>query len=147
MYVSLLLDCLAGTCVLGFNLSMGASLVTYSMLFHIHSTSWIYLVELLQSFKYYCLLVYQGYINIGVATKRLKRATPEEGQGPFGGSQSEDGERELMFEGAEMEAAEEVALILGQLYSLLWHSVVILDEEDSCSFCVGQHLSRLLLTL
>ncbi len=54
-----------------------------------------------------------------MATKRLKRATPEEGQGPFGGSQSEDGERELMFEGAEMEAAEEVALILGQLYSLL----------------------------
>jgi hypothetical protein len=92
-------------------------------------------------------LDYHGYINIGVATKRLKRATPEEGQGPFGGSQSEDGERELMFEGAEMEAAEEVALILGQLYSLLWHSVVILDEEDSCSFCVGQHLSRLVLTL
>jgi hypothetical protein len=82
-----------------------------------------------------------------VATKRLKRTTPEEGQGPFGGSQSEDGERELMFEGAEMEAAEEVALILGQLYSLLWHSVVILDEEDSFSFCVGQHLSRLVLTL
>jgi hypothetical protein len=82
-----------------------------------------------------------------VPTKRLKRATPEEGQGPFGGSQSEDGERELMFEGAEMEAAEEVALILGQLYSLLWHSVVIVDEEDSCSFCVGQHLSRLVLTL
>ncbi|CAK9230419.1 unnamed protein product [Sphagnum jensenii] len=54
-------------------------------------------------------LDYHGYINIGVATKRLKRATPEEGQGPFGGSQSEDGERELMFEGAEMEAAEEEA--------------------------------------
>lgn len=49
-----------------------------------------------------------------MAAKRLKQSPNGACHSLYGGSQGACEEGELMFEGAEMAAAEEVALILGQ---------------------------------
>ena len=58
----------------------------------------------------------QGYINVGVATKRLTYSVASGGYTPhIDGSLTASQNGEVMFEEAEMEVAEEMALILGQL--------------------------------
>lgn len=62
----------------------------------------------------------QGYINVGVATKRRKQTLSLGGYTPQSdGSLTASQDGESMFEEAEMEVAEEMALILGQLITSL----------------------------
>lgn len=57
----------------------------------------------------------QGYINVGVATKRQKHPLSLGGYTPHSdGSLTASQDGDSMFEEAEMEVAEEMALILGQ---------------------------------
>ncbi|KAG0572419.1 hypothetical protein KC19_VG093600 [Ceratodon purpureus] len=64
----------------------------------------------------YRFLDYHGYINVGIATKRHKCAVVLGGYTPrSAGSLTASQDGESMFEEAEMEVAEEMALILGQI--------------------------------
>lgn len=57
----------------------------------------------------------QGYLNVGVATKRQKQTGYDDvDNGHFGCHKIASENGETIFDGAEMEAAEEVALILGK---------------------------------
>ncbi|XP_024369028.2 lysine-specific histone demethylase 1 homolog 3 [Physcomitrium patens] len=61
----------------------------------------------------YRFLDYHGYINVGVASKRQKHGGVQAERGNGKSRASENGES--VFEGAELDVAEEVALILGQI--------------------------------